>query len=149
MAIRKTQINFAPSIELLGLDATIRKTLSRMISGCPDKSRAEIAEALSTETGTHVSVRMLDQFTAESRSRYRFPAAWVIPFCRITGNDALQRVLLGPELGQVLRIGEAELEAHRLKRELSGDITECVMKDDKTEKTNSAPRTLRKFPDAG
>jgi hypothetical protein len=106
MAIRKTNLVFAPTLEFLELDIAIRKTLSRIITSCPRKSRADIAEELSSETGTRITVRMLNQFTSESRRPYRFPAAWVIPFCRITGSDALQRILLGPELAEVLRFGE-------------------------------------------
>lgn len=105
MAIRKAQPVFAPTPGFLILDSAIRRAISRAITACPCKSRADIAEVLSVETGTQITVRMLDQFTAVSRRPYRFPAAWVIPFCRITGDNTLQRILLGSELSEALELG--------------------------------------------
>lgn len=122
MAIRKLEQSFALRPGFLDLDSAIRKTLSRAITACSCKSRADIAAELSAETGTQISVRMLDQFTAESRRPYRFPAAWVIPFCRITGDDALQRLLLGRSLSRALELGEREIEAHRLKMSILGHV---------------------------
>lgn len=118
MAIRKLQRVFAPGSELLTLDSAIRSALSKAMRACPQKTREAIAAELSEQTGTRVTLHMLNEFTAESRRQYRFPAAWVVPFCRITGDDSLQRLLLGPELAEVLRIGESEVANHHLKSQL-------------------------------
>lgn len=71
-------------------------------------------------------MRMLDQFTAESRRPYRFPAAWVVPFCRITGDDSLQRLLLGPNLAGALRVGEISIEAHRLREAVLSPVSQPI-----------------------
>jgi hypothetical protein len=97
------------------LDSAVRMALARAIRNCRDKSREQIASALSEQTGTRITLRTLNALTAESRRPYRFPATWVIPFCRITGDDSLQRLLLGPTLGKLLSIGEIELAAHHAK----------------------------------
>lgn len=118
MPIRKLQRVFAPSSELLALDKAIRSVLSKAMRACPLKTRETIATELSEQTGTRITLHMLNEFTADSRRQYRFPAAWVVPFCRITGDDSLQRLLLSPELAEILRIGESEIASHHLKSQL-------------------------------
>jgi hypothetical protein len=92
------------------LDAAIRRTLSRALRAC-SKSRESVAEELSILLGMPVSARSLNNYTAESKSNYRFPAAWVVAFCKATGDDSLQRLLLGPELAAILQLGETAKEA--------------------------------------
>lgn len=98
--------------DFIELDARVRKALKRAIADCK-LSREEIAEALSAQTGTQINCAKLDHYTAASHAGYRFPAVWVIPFCRITGSDELQRLLLGDKLLKALAVGEAALQALR------------------------------------
>jgi hypothetical protein len=105
-------------------DAAVRKALSRSLRACP-KSRELVAEELSILLATPVSVRSLNNYTAESKSNYRFPAAWVVAFCKVTGKDFLQRLLLGPELAAMLQLGETAKEAIlRSEPRLGTDMTQ-------------------------
>jgi hypothetical protein len=105
---------FAPS-EFLALDRDIRAAISRAIRACPNKTREMIAEDLSKATGVRVSLRMLNDYTADSRAPYRFPAAWVIPFCEITGDNSLRSALLGPRLEETLHLGERVIKVMGMK----------------------------------
>lgn len=109
--------------DFLALDNAIRAAITRALRVCTSKSREAVAEELSEATGVQITLRMLNDYTAESRRPYRFPAAWVIPFCRITGDDSLQRLLLGPELADILRLGELELTAYRVKAEIISGLS--------------------------
>jgi len=78
------------------------------------KSRAVIADEMSRALGTEVTLHMLNAYTATSKQQQvRFPAAFVAAFCRVTGDDRLQRALLSPWLREVLEIGEHELAVRR------------------------------------
>lgn len=58
------------------------------------KSRDEIAEIMSGLTGTEVTVRRLNAFTAESREDFRFPIELARAFCMATRDFALLRHLI-------------------------------------------------------
>jgi hypothetical protein len=94
------------------MDRTVRKALSKAIKGC-SKSREAIAEELSIAIGMPLKVRSLDNYTAESRTDYRFPVAWIVPFCDITGDHSLGRLLLSPDDQKSLQVGQREIEQHR------------------------------------
>jgi hypothetical protein len=92
------------------------------------KNRTQIAAELSRAVGSPVRVYMLDEYTADSRGecavnsrevgsrgKRRFPAAWVPAFCKITGDDRLQRLLLGEPLCCLLELGESALNAVQKK----------------------------------
>ena len=74
-----------------------RKALSDAIRRS-HKSRAQIADGLSTLVGTRVSVRMLNNFTSDCRSNYRFPAAWIAPLCEVLGDDPDVREFFAREM---------------------------------------------------
>lgn len=58
------------------------------------RSREEIAENMSRLTGTQVTVRRLNAFTAKSREDFRFPAELARAFCMATGDFTLLRNLI-------------------------------------------------------
>lgn len=93
-------------------ERAIRNALSKAIRGSA-KSREMIASELSVATKTPITARSLDNYTAESRAGYRLPAAWVIPFCNIVGNDSLLRAVIGPQLMRILSLGEQQLRVHQ------------------------------------
>ena len=95
----------------LAMDEAVRKALSKAIRNCPKKSRATIADELSAAVKSPITARSLDNYTAESRPGYRFPAVWLIPFCNIVGDFSLLREVLGPQLARVLSLGEKQVEA--------------------------------------
>jgi hypothetical protein len=90
--------------ELLALDAKIRRTLDDSIrqSGGREKVRIRVCEL----TGHSISINTLNQWLAPGRELARFPLVYVAAFCEATGNDALKRLMLGPELRQKLELGE-------------------------------------------
>jgi len=55
------------------------------------KSRESIVDAMSLYTGTEITVRKLNGFTAESAEEYRFPAELDRAFCKATSDDTLLR----------------------------------------------------------
>ena len=94
--------------ESLEMDSAVRAALSKAFSRARKrgKTRKQVLTELRKATGVEIKARTLECHSAESRRAYRFPAAWVVPFCQITGDDSLQRVLLGPALARVLVLGE-------------------------------------------
>jgi hypothetical protein len=96
------------------LDLAIRRLLSEVMSACA-KDRQQVAEELSRNTGRSISVSILNDYTATTKTAARFPAAYVRGFCEITGDDSLQRFLLGPRLLALIEIGEREIEAQQNK----------------------------------
>ena len=52
-------------------------------------SREAIADQMSALTGTEISVRRINAFTAESREDYRFPLELARAFCMVTRDFTL------------------------------------------------------------
>lgn len=94
------------SIVRAGLVEAIRKS---------GKSREQIAEDMSRLTGTEVTVRRLNAFTAESREDYRFPSELSRAFCVATGDFSLIRNMV--EMTGMRVVSETEYEMLRLGRE--------------------------------
>jgi hypothetical protein len=94
-------------------DGVIRQLLVDAIRRSP-KSREEIVEEMTRMLGRKITTSMLNACTAPGRECSRFPACWVWSFCKVLGDDHLQRFLLGPELLSMLQLGEAD--AHLLER---------------------------------
>ena len=88
---------------------TIRRLVKAAIDRC-GKDRGEIAVELAQQVRETVTSEMLNGWTSDTKRRLRFPAAFVPAFCEITGDDQLQRFLIGSRLGRLLSLGEAELE---------------------------------------
>lgn len=98
-------------------DEIFRKNLVDVVKRS-SKDHKWIAEQLTLHAGQTISKRMLDDWTAESKKRARFPAALIAPICEVLGNDALQRHVIGPRLRKLLEFAERELEVRELRREL-------------------------------
>jgi hypothetical protein len=73
---------------------------------------------------------MLDDFAAPSKDGARFPAAWVVAFCEVTGDDSLQRFLLGPRLSRLIEIGELEISSRRNRAAKESALRDLSGKDD-------------------
>ena len=79
------------------------------------KSREQIADEMSLLTGTEVTVRRLNAFTAESREDYRWPAELDRAFCAVTG--CLDLIRCRVELAGFRVISQTEYELLNLGRE--------------------------------
>jgi hypothetical protein len=94
--------------------SVIRAGLVEAIRKC-GKSRESLAEDMSRLTGSEVTVRRLNAFTAESREDFRFPAELARAFCVATGDFSLLRNLT--EMAGFKVVTETEFEMLRLGRE--------------------------------
>jgi hypothetical protein len=68
----------------------VRGVLADSIKTC-NKSRDQIAEAMTFALGREITTRQLNAWTAESREDYRFPSEFDRAFCFATGDDRLLR----------------------------------------------------------
>jgi hypothetical protein len=73
---------------------TIRAMLADAIKES-GKSRAQIADVMSQLTGTQITERRLNAYTAESRDDVRFPLELLRAFCMATDNFALLYAIVG------------------------------------------------------
>ena len=73
----------------------VKANAARAIRDCR-KSRQEIAEEMAELLGAHVSLTMLDNWTAETKDKHRFPLAFTRAFCFVTGNFDLLRLAVEP-----------------------------------------------------
>jgi hypothetical protein len=98
-------------------DAVLRRLLSDILTGSSEKRR-EIADKLSARAGRRISCSMLNAFAAPSNETARFPAALIVHLCEITGDDRLQRLVMGPRLLQLVEFAERELRGYRDQKEM-------------------------------
>ena len=68
------------------------------------KSRAQVADEMSALVGRRISVRMLDEYAREAKTR--FPAALVDAFCTALGDDRLKRLVVGDSHRPLIELGE-------------------------------------------
>lgn len=99
------------------MDAKVRSLVAAAIRDSK-KSRSQIAGELGERVGRAVTVRMLDDYTANSKVNARFPAAWIEAFCAVTGDDRLQRLVLSSRLRQCLELGEFDLDRELVRKRL-------------------------------
>jgi hypothetical protein len=78
-------------------------------------SREVIADKMSALTGTEITVRRINAFTAESREDYRFPLELARAFCTVTGDFSLLHWIA--ELSSLRLITDTEFELLCLGRE--------------------------------
>jgi|ERR1035437_367238 hypothetical protein len=109
------------TLSALEREKAFRNALSGAIRSCK-KSREIIAEELSAAIGIPIKTRSLDNYTAESRADYRFPATWVVPFCEVVNDNSLLQEVLGPRLTRILRLGEQQIEAHKTTTDLLAEL---------------------------
>lgn len=83
-------------------DAQVRAILKRV-----SKNRRELIRRLmSNLLGREITVHVFNQWCAEGRHATRFPLAYLNAFCRASGDDSLRLFVLGPELCQILKLGQ-------------------------------------------
>jgi hypothetical protein len=101
-------------------DARLREAISRAIAKSKTHGRPAIAQAVGRDVGFKVTARMLNDFSSAAKKPARFPAVLVRAFCKVTGQDELERMVISPRLRRLLRIAEAELRASVALKELEG-----------------------------
>jgi len=74
-----------------------------------DKSRETIADEMSSLSGTQVTVRRINAFTAESREDYRFPLELTRAFCVATSDFTLLRRVAEMAGFRLIDVVEADL----------------------------------------
>jgi len=90
-------------------DSALRRLLTASIKRS-GKTHAKIAGEMTLHTRQRISKRMVDDWTAQSKKPARFPAAFVVAFCEVTGSDELQRHLLSARLRELLEVGDRTVE---------------------------------------
>ncbi len=80
-------------------------------------TRLQLAELLSARADRGISRSMLDAYSSPASETARFPAALILPLAEITGDDRLQRFVMGPRLRQLVEFAERELWGLRDARE--------------------------------
>lgn len=90
------------------------------------KSRAQIADEISFLVGTEVTERRLNNFSADSREDYLWPASLDRAFALVTGDDRIlkcrieaagYKVISGAEL-HLLELGRQYLQRKRSEAEM-------------------------------
>ena len=109
-----------------------KKELSEAVAvamkGC-DLNRNQIADHLNGEivasgAGKRVSVAMLNKYASPSDDTHSMPSHIIPAFCEITGSqepmkvlaDALGLSLAGPRERELMRLGQAQVDAKRAAR---------------------------------
>ncbi len=83
---------------------------------------------------------MLNAFAAQSNETARFPAALIIPLCDITGDDRLQRFVMGPRLRKLVEFAERELAGFRGQREKDA-LRDELLEDMPPQPKNGIPKS--------
>ena len=92
-------------------DLKIRELLATAIKRS-NKSRQQVVDGMNEVLGPNtVSVRMLDDWTAPSKVRVRFPLVYVSAFCEATGCDDLRKILLRPRDRKLFEISLLQFAA--------------------------------------
>lgn len=114
----------APALTGGSLDYSteLRYALSYALKNTP-LNRHEVAARMSELTGQDISKSMLDAWTAESKTPWRFPFEYVAAFEAACETTALQE-LLGRKRGSRILVGEDALLAeigkiHTLRHDLA------------------------------
>src|SRR5712691_13068381 len=87
------------TFDLASIDRGVRQTMDRGIDGS-GLSREQVADRMG------ISVHQLNAWIAPNRQGSRFPCVLLSLFCEATGSDALKRLILGPQLRELLELGE-------------------------------------------
>lgn len=111
------------------MDSELRRLLSAIVRACPGKKRQQICDELSAEVGQNITVYMLNDWTSDAKKPARFPAALVPAFCKITGDDKLQRFLLSDRLLTLVRIGERLAESDTQLRCIQEELRKLTDKE--------------------
>lgn len=84
-------------------DAKLRATLQASVERW---GRKEVLHRMEKITGRKLSIHMFNAWLAPGSARALFPIVYVEAFCEATDCDALKRLILGPELCELLELGE-------------------------------------------
>lgn len=114
----------------------IRTILAESIRRCP-KTREQIVEELSALLGHRITWHMLNNYTAESKQTFRWPAAWDRAFCQVVSNWDLVRqrfarsgfTLITQRQLKVLRLGELII-AGEVERAAAAALKEEILRDE-------------------
>ncbi len=93
----------------MNFNMELRHLLSDVLKGCP-KSRAEVAAQMSVLSGDHITIHMLNAWTAESREGWRFALEYLPAFEVATETTAVTAWIASLRGGKVL-IGKEALDA--------------------------------------
>jgi hypothetical protein len=104
-----------PAAGSLDIDSELRATLSAMLKAAP-LSREVVAGKMSELIGRHVSISMLNAYTAESRERHNFPFQYAAALESVCESYALSE-LLARKRGCKVLVGEDALLAELGKLE--------------------------------
>ena len=107
----------------LNYAAELRCALSEALKKSP-KSRFEIAARMSELTGQEISKAMLDSWTAESRSPWRFPFEYAAAFESACETTALQDLLARKRGRAVLSMEELLVAKLGLVKKQQSDLAE-------------------------
>jgi hypothetical protein len=91
------------------------------------KSRAQIADEMTALLGVRVTDQMLNCYTAESKEKHRFPAAFLPALCKATADtrliaalaDKIGMRLITAEEVQLLELGRNYLKQKQAAEEVS------------------------------
>ena len=103
----------------MNFNMQLRHLLSDVLKACP-KSRADVAAQMSVLTGDHITVHMLNAWTAESREGWRFALEYLPAFEVATETTAITAWIASLRGGKVL-IGKEALDAEIGKLERARD----------------------------
>lgn|GEM_PF-2379852 len=113
-----------------GLDALLRRLLTRAIRQCP-MSPEQVCDELGKRVGRVVSPNMLQNWRANSKHLWRLPADCIAPLSEILGCDMIPRVVLPKHMRARLAVGEAIvrhpqlLEKGQVAKLLRGEGRKC------------------------
>lgn len=93
----------------MNFNMELRHLLSDVLKCCP-KSRAEVAAQMSALSGDHITIHMLNAWTAESREGWRFALEYLPAFEVATETTAVTAWIASLRGGKVL-IGKEALDA--------------------------------------
>lgn len=85
LAAREEQVAKAPG--RLNISPRLALAARCAIKNAP-KSRESIADEMSDLTGDHITVSMINNWTAESHP-HRMPGEWIPAFCLATGDNSM------------------------------------------------------------
>ena len=101
----------------------VAELITKAFRGSPF-SREQIADKMTVLTGQHISIEMLNAWTAESRKRHRFPLEFLPAFQQATDDKRLIEFLVKQTGGEVYcgeealnaRLGLLEIEKHSISK---------------------------------
>lgn len=126
-------------------EVEVRRILREAMKGS-GKQRHEIAREMAEVLGRTLTASILADFSrnATKKRQVRFPAAWVPALCEVTGDDSLQRYLMGERLKQRCKVGEDVLNSRDMWEALAPVLAKRWVRNLRQKsKTSKASRRKR------